>query len=281
MQCDTCEQWFHLLCVGLGQQDVADDEDYVCHTCKAKPAKPKVKKTAKGPPPAKPKVTHGHQLTKLKVTPDPPLTKPKVTVASELMIKEEPLEVKQEAEEKSEERVPYEECSPTSDAAQVVDVKEPEEVPGTPADEASVVAEEQGPAVEESMAKDSPDPEAEPKHIEFPPDKNSHSENVVVNTEVEPEEMAAEQNIDKDNKQEGEEVQIEVPKEKIAPAPLMRSPPVTPNRASLVTPVLEKLAALPGGGGALALTQPSTSGVATDTPQASVSSQQLPTTVSS
>ncbi|XP_025106262.1 lysine-specific demethylase 5A-like isoform X3 [Pomacea canaliculata] len=33
VQCDGCELWFHLLCVGLGKEQVTEEEDYVCHTC--------------------------------------------------------------------------------------------------------------------------------------------------------------------------------------------------------------------------------------------------------
>ena len=36
MQCDSCELWFHLLCVGLGDDDVNDEEDYVCFKCTTK-----------------------------------------------------------------------------------------------------------------------------------------------------------------------------------------------------------------------------------------------------
>ena len=33
MQCDTCELWFHYLCVGLRQGDISENEDYKCRTC--------------------------------------------------------------------------------------------------------------------------------------------------------------------------------------------------------------------------------------------------------
>lgn len=36
VQCDSCELWFHLLCVGLGDDDVNDEEDYVCFKCTTK-----------------------------------------------------------------------------------------------------------------------------------------------------------------------------------------------------------------------------------------------------
>ena len=37
VQCDRCELWFHLVCVGLGEDEVSENEDYVCYQCK-KPA---------------------------------------------------------------------------------------------------------------------------------------------------------------------------------------------------------------------------------------------------
>ncbi|BFZ10485.1 hypothetical protein BsWGS_13524 [Bradybaena similaris] len=33
VQCDRCELWFHLLCVGLKKDEILDDEDYVCFNC--------------------------------------------------------------------------------------------------------------------------------------------------------------------------------------------------------------------------------------------------------
>lgn len=34
VQCDRCELWFHLLCVGIKAEDIRDDEDYVCFSCR-------------------------------------------------------------------------------------------------------------------------------------------------------------------------------------------------------------------------------------------------------
>lgn len=34
VQCDRCELWFHLLCVGVGEDEVGEDDDYVCFKCK-------------------------------------------------------------------------------------------------------------------------------------------------------------------------------------------------------------------------------------------------------
>ncbi|GFR98729.1 lysine-specific demethylase 5A [Elysia marginata] len=34
VQCDRCELWFHLLCVGMKAEDIRDDEDYVCFSCR-------------------------------------------------------------------------------------------------------------------------------------------------------------------------------------------------------------------------------------------------------
>lgn len=33
VQCDHCEEWYHLLCVGLGTDEVKEDEDYKCFKC--------------------------------------------------------------------------------------------------------------------------------------------------------------------------------------------------------------------------------------------------------
>lgn len=37
VQCDSCEKWFHLLCVGLAEDEVSENEDYVCFVCKHQP----------------------------------------------------------------------------------------------------------------------------------------------------------------------------------------------------------------------------------------------------
>lgn len=34
VQCDRCEEWYHLLCVGLGDDEVTEDEEYECFKCK-------------------------------------------------------------------------------------------------------------------------------------------------------------------------------------------------------------------------------------------------------
>ena len=34
MQCDRCEEWFHLLCVGLAEEEVSEEEEYECYNCK-------------------------------------------------------------------------------------------------------------------------------------------------------------------------------------------------------------------------------------------------------
>lgn len=37
VQCDAgCEQWFHLLCVGLSLADISENEDYICPNCRNK-----------------------------------------------------------------------------------------------------------------------------------------------------------------------------------------------------------------------------------------------------
>ena len=34
VQCDGCELWLHLNCVGLRPSDVCEDEDFICRECK-------------------------------------------------------------------------------------------------------------------------------------------------------------------------------------------------------------------------------------------------------
>jgi len=34
VQCDRCEEWFHLLCVGLAEDEVSEEEEYECFNCK-------------------------------------------------------------------------------------------------------------------------------------------------------------------------------------------------------------------------------------------------------
>lgn len=34
VQCDKCELWFHLTCLGLSKKDVSADDDFVCHVCR-------------------------------------------------------------------------------------------------------------------------------------------------------------------------------------------------------------------------------------------------------
>ena len=57
VQCDRCELWFHLLCVGIKAEDIRDDEDYVCFSCReggtgntvgGSPARPGTKEGGEG-----------------------------------------------------------------------------------------------------------------------------------------------------------------------------------------------------------------------------------------
>merc|ERR1712110_1250109 len=34
VQCDKCELWYHLFCIGLKPHDIKEDEDFVCKNCK-------------------------------------------------------------------------------------------------------------------------------------------------------------------------------------------------------------------------------------------------------
>lgn len=36
VQCDGCNKWFHMVCVGLSKGDLKPDEDFVCKSCARK-----------------------------------------------------------------------------------------------------------------------------------------------------------------------------------------------------------------------------------------------------
>ena len=41
VQCDKCEKWLHLLCIGLSKEEISEDTDYICYECKyGKPPPP-------------------------------------------------------------------------------------------------------------------------------------------------------------------------------------------------------------------------------------------------
>lgn len=56
VQCDRCELWFHLLCVGLAADEVSENEDYVCFQCQksVRPPAPTPAQVRKPPKPKKP-----------------------------------------------------------------------------------------------------------------------------------------------------------------------------------------------------------------------------------
>lgn len=37
VQCDGCNKWFHMVCVGLLKTELKADEDFVCKACARKP----------------------------------------------------------------------------------------------------------------------------------------------------------------------------------------------------------------------------------------------------
>ncbi|KAK7101928.1 hypothetical protein V1264_020234 [Littorina saxatilis] len=37
VQCDCCELWFHLKCVGLDKEEIKEDEEYMCRVCRRRP----------------------------------------------------------------------------------------------------------------------------------------------------------------------------------------------------------------------------------------------------
>ena len=36
MQCDMCELWYHLFCIGLKPHNIKEDEDFNCKNCVGK-----------------------------------------------------------------------------------------------------------------------------------------------------------------------------------------------------------------------------------------------------
>ena len=38
VQCDKCEEWFHLICLGVDKKDLDEDDDFVCPPCGLKQA---------------------------------------------------------------------------------------------------------------------------------------------------------------------------------------------------------------------------------------------------
>ena len=36
LQCDTCDLWYHLACIGLEQSQVSEEEDFNCKNCVGK-----------------------------------------------------------------------------------------------------------------------------------------------------------------------------------------------------------------------------------------------------
>ena len=40
MQCDRCELWFHMKCIGVTENDITDDTDYICVRCRTPHATP-------------------------------------------------------------------------------------------------------------------------------------------------------------------------------------------------------------------------------------------------
>ena len=41
VQCDGCELWLHLTCIGLKPEQVSEDEDFICRDCKPAPTNSK------------------------------------------------------------------------------------------------------------------------------------------------------------------------------------------------------------------------------------------------
>ena len=39
VQCDGCQLWFHLYCIGLKPAQISEEEDFMCKACKVKKVK--------------------------------------------------------------------------------------------------------------------------------------------------------------------------------------------------------------------------------------------------
>ena len=43
VQCDKCENWYHVICVGISSEEATTADEYICPDCKPAPAKKKIK----------------------------------------------------------------------------------------------------------------------------------------------------------------------------------------------------------------------------------------------
>ena len=34
VQCDKCELWFHMICIGVAEDEIDENEDYICFQCR-------------------------------------------------------------------------------------------------------------------------------------------------------------------------------------------------------------------------------------------------------
>lgn len=67
VQCDRCEEWFHMICIGVAEDEISENEDYICFQCK----NPQVSRTAALQPPQNPEDNISH-FGRLSITPPPP-----------------------------------------------------------------------------------------------------------------------------------------------------------------------------------------------------------------
>ena len=48
MQCDKCELWFHMICIGVAEDEIDENEDYICFQCR----NPRAARHVTSPPPS-------------------------------------------------------------------------------------------------------------------------------------------------------------------------------------------------------------------------------------
>lgn len=249
MQCDRCELWFHLLCIGLSTGDVAEDQDFVCKTCSHKPAakpRPKVKKL--NPKPPRPVVVKEEKVEPPEEVPVVPMD---VDIKSELITDEDKRPSVETAEAPPRELLANMETLAHISATRtpnVVPAPEETSLESSTEEGSNAVtqteveekqdAERQDEEEDDTTSKPEPKPErsaekddelkTEPQNLEIPPvSVEDKDDGMVEEKTVSSEENCA--SLDKETK----------------PDPVTTPSIVSPNRSSDVTPVLEKLAALP------------------------------------
>ena len=258
VQCDRCELWFHLLCIGLRERDVAEDQDFICRKCTHKPPTPskggKAKKatTTRTPVKEKPRnvvikkepepvvikeevedIPTQHSVDIVMEKPVEPVPKPTQSSEESKTVEETPVILKTEKEPLEEQQVAIEPVieEQVAEVPVVEEVVEPiVSVSEAVVDESTKLDAEEDKDQEVAMDTSNTDTKPEEEQVESMEVQETPVPVETIIAEAEPEEV----------------VTKEVPTTTTAmPSPPAGGAAVTANRSSDVTPVLEKLAALP------------------------------------